>query len=102
MKVKITKNFDLEDSQLLYCETHNQFFGMVDIANHIECEPTPHATININWSDLFYKCMTVKTGPNMQDIAEGRFSEKWSKNESERARLFEKMAEQMRKEGWVV
>ena len=91
MKVHITSKFDMEDEKLLYCENHNEYFSLIFIGKHLGCDPIPYAITKIDWFELFKKCMHVKTGPNFNDIVEGKFSERWSENESKREQLFEKI-----------
>lgn len=102
MKVKINKTFDMEDSNLLYCESHDEHFSMLDIGKHMTCDPEPYADTKISWGDLFYKCMNVKTGPNFNDIAEGKFTEKWSENESKREQFYQKLADRIKEEGLAI
>lgn len=101
MKINIKKTFNMEDNGLLYCETHDEHFSLIHIGEHIECEPLPYTDIKIPWHHLFHKCMNVKTGPNLKDIIEGKFSEKWSNNEKEREELFKKLHEQLEEHGWT-
>lgn len=100
MKIKITKVFDMYND-IFHCDTHGVDFSLPCAGEHIKCEPTPTVTIIIPWYVLFHKCMNVKTGPNITDVVEGRYTEKWIKNEMDRVNLCDRIHKEINQDDSV-